>query len=79
MLSYYVIYYKKFRKVMRRTEKEALNNPLALTKIVGDETYVCFLFLFFKLMLFEVTSPPHFDYYIELYDIIVINIALRVY
>ncbi len=24
MLSYYVIYYEKFRKVMQRTEKEAL-------------------------------------------------------
>ncbi len=24
MLSYYVIYYEKFRKVMKRTEKEAL-------------------------------------------------------
>ncbi len=25
MLSYYVIYYEKFRKVMQQTEKEALN------------------------------------------------------
>ncbi len=27
MLSYYVIYYEKFRKVMKRTEKVALNGP----------------------------------------------------
>ncbi len=26
MLSYYVIYYEKFGKVMQQTEKEALNN-----------------------------------------------------
>ncbi len=25
MFSYYVIYYEKFKKVMQRTEKEALN------------------------------------------------------
>ncbi len=25
MLSYYVTYYEKFRKVMKQTEKEALN------------------------------------------------------
>ncbi len=26
MLSYYEIYYEKFRKIMQWTEKEALNN-----------------------------------------------------
>ncbi len=31
MLSYYVIYYEKFRKVMQQTEKEALILPLCRT------------------------------------------------
>ncbi len=34
MLSYYVIYFEKFKKVMQRTEKEALT-------LTGLEGHIC--------------------------------------
>ncbi len=34
MLSYYMIYYEKFRKVMQQTEKEALTDTLDSPSII---------------------------------------------
>ncbi len=42
MLSYYVIYYEKFRKVMQQTEKEALSRLLrqgSRADIISQITY----------------------------------------
>ncbi len=38
MLSYHVIYYEKFRKVMQQTEKEALTDVLQMVLSVQKET-----------------------------------------
>ncbi len=34
MLSYYVIYYEKFKKVMKRIKKEALTGKYNLTNVM---------------------------------------------
>ncbi len=39
MLSYYVIYYEKFRKIMQRTEKEALSTDTYIKLQISSTVY----------------------------------------
>ncbi len=47
MLSYYVIYFEKFRKIMQRTEKEAL---MEIHEKANQTLPINFLFFFSSLL-----------------------------
>ncbi len=49
MLSYYVIYYEKLRKVMQRTEKEALAVCVFQIEYFILLTYISYTFNMFKI------------------------------
>ncbi len=57
MLSYYVLYYEKFRKVMQRTEKEAL--IVYLISVVNMQ-YVIYLQQNWHCTDVSVVKPPTF-------------------
>ncbi len=73
MLSYYVIYYEKFRKVMQRTEKEALN--MVWFDHVNDWLYQQLLIPQTKHQ--RVTWPGVYRKLIELLHIVVYHMSVH--
>ncbi len=69
MLSYYVIYYETFRKVMQRTEKEALTITTLVLNSVPSVTHTLlwsqlyWTFQFLKLVSIIFSSKDMKEYY----------------